>query len=234
MKEFGRIALFGDSIPKGYTTKGGKIEKVKDNAVSLLEAKYGFHIENHSAYGLTLHKLYERGAVEEFLRESRGEKERAAIFCIGGNDSDYDWRAVARDPAGAHESKTPLDVFRKELCELIDKLQAEGVRVLLTTLPPVDSQRYFDRVISKVADGGKVLEFFKGDLTNISRHQERYNLAVIEAGVKKGCKIIDIRSAFLMQRDYLKNYSDDGIHPNEAGHRVIARSVSEFIDANIA
>ena len=231
MKEFGRNALFGDSIPKGYTTKGGKIEKVKDNAVSLLEAKYGFHIENRSAYGLTLHKLYERGAVEEFLRESSGEKERAAIFCIGGNDSDYDWRAVARDPAGAHESKTPLKLFRKELNELISKLQREGVKVAITTLPPVDSARFYETVICKIADGEQVLRFFDGDLTNISRCQEGYNLAIMETAAENGCKLIDIRSPFLMRRDYLHHYSDDGIHPNQNGHRIIAESVMQFIDA---
>ena len=207
MRNFGKITLFGDSIPKGYTTKGGRIEKVDKDAVSLLEEKYGFRIENRSAYGQTLHKIYERRMVERYIEDTRGEKDRTAVFCIGGNDSDYDWKAVAAAPKAFHESKTPLSVFEKELDELIKKLKADGVQVL---------------------------EFLSGDITNINRHQECYNLAVIGAAMKNDCKIIDIRSDFLMQTDYLVNYSDDGIHPNAGGHRVIAKSVMKFIDGKIS
>lgn len=229
--DFGKITLFGDSIPKGYTTKRGKIEKVREDAVTRLESHYGVKVENRSAYGLTLDKLYERGTVDKFIAEGSGEL-RTAVFCIGGNDSDYDWRAVAADPDGEHHSKTPLDKFKRELDELIVKLQSADITVLLTNLPPVDSKRYFDKVISKIADGEQVLRFFKGDLTNINRHQEGYNLAIMEAAVKNGCRLIDIRSPFLLQIDYLSNYSDDGIHPNEAGHRIIAESVMRFIDTS--
>lgn len=234
MQEFGKITLFGDSIPKGYTTNGGKIEKVNKDAVSILEEKYGFHIENRSVYGQTLNKLYERGVIDKYLEETAGQSGRTAVFCIGGNDSDYDWKAVAASPKAFHQSKTPLKVFEKELDELIGKLQKDGVNVLLTTLTPVDSKRYFERVISKVADGEKVLEFLSGDITNINRHQECYNLAVIGAAVKNKCRIIDIRSEFLMQTDYLVNYSDDGIHPNAGGHAVIAKSVMKFIDEKVS
>ena len=87
MKEFGKITLFGDSIPKGYTTNGGKIEKVNKDAVSILEEKYGFHIENRSVYGQTLNKLYERGVIDKYLEETAGQSGRTAVFCIGGNDS---------------------------------------------------------------------------------------------------------------------------------------------------
>ena len=82
MRNFGKITLFGDSIPKGYTTKGGRIEKVDKDAVSLLEEKYGFRIENRSAYGQTLHKIYERRMVERYIEDTRGEKDRTAVFCI--------------------------------------------------------------------------------------------------------------------------------------------------------
>ena len=234
MREFGKITLFGDSIPKGYTTKGGKIEKVDKDAVSNLEEKYGFKIENRSVYGQTLNKLYERGVIDRYLEETAGQSGRTAVFCIGGNDSDYDWKAVAAAPKAFHQSKTPLNVFERELDELIGKLQNDGVNVLLTTLTPVDSARYFEQVISRIADGEKVLEFLSGDITNINRHQECYNLAVIGAAVKNKCRIIDIRSEFLMQTNYLVNYSEDGIHPNAGGHAVIAKSVMKFIDEKVS
>lgn len=229
-EQYGKITLFGDSIPKGYTTKCGKIEKVEGDAVTLLEKKYGFSIENRSMYGQTLNRLYERRVVERYIEESKGSPDRTVVFCIGGNDSDFDWKAVAAEPLAPHESKTPLPLFKRELGELIVKLKNDGVKVMLTTLPPVDSSRFFEKIICRMADGEQVLRFFNGDVTNISRYQESYNLAVIETAVKNDCRLIDIRIPFLMQHDYLSNYSDDGIHPNAAGHKVIAESVMQFID----
>ncbi len=230
-EKFGNITLFGDSIPKGYTTIGGKIEKIEENAVQILEKEYKISIENRSKYGITLHRLYERQVIEKYLEDSAGDPKRTVVFCIGGNDSDFDWKAVAASPLEAHESKTPLKLFRKELNELISKLQREDVKVAITTLPPVDSARFYETVICKIADGEQVLRFFDGDLTNISRCQEGYNLAIMETAAENGCKLIDIRSPFLMRRDYLHHYSDDGIHPNQNGHRIIAESVMQFIDA---
>ncbi len=232
IETFGNITLFGDSIPKGYTTKNGKIEKIGTDAVSLLERKYGFSVDNRSVYGQTVGRLYARRAVDRYLEEeTAGGTPRTVVFCLGGNDADYDWAAVAARPDAPHEPKTPLPEFKRELNELVRKLKNAGVKVALTNLPPVDSSRFFERVICRAADGERVLRFFNGDVTNINRHQETYNLAVIETAVRNECRVIDIRTPFLMQIDYLRNYSDDGIHPNAAGHKVIAESVESFIDA---
>ena len=46
--------------------------------------------------------------------------------------------------------------------------------------------------------------------------------------MKNDCKIIDIRSDFLMQTDYLVNYSDDGIHPNAQGHEIICGALTDY------
>lgn len=75
------------------------------------------------------------------------------------------------------------------------------------------------------------MRFFKGDVTNINRHQECFNYEIIKAAAENGCKIIDIRTGLLMDFGYLSGYSSDGVHPNEAGHKVIAEEIIKLIDS---
>lgn len=219
-----KVAIFGDSISKGIIYENKKLLKLKDSMVNIVAEEYGLDVVNYSKYGQTLKKLTERNAVKKFLEEG-GKKGDYAVFCIGGNDADYDWAAVAKTPLEEHLPFTPIDEFEALLSENITILQNAGVHVIITTIPPVDSQRYFKEVISKVTDGEKVLEFFDGDVTNISRSQECYNLALVKCAAKYGCPIIDLRSGFLLDRKYLRNYCEDGIHPNEQGHRFMAEEV---------
>ncbi len=220
-----KIAVFGDSISKGIIYENEKIKKLDDGVVNLIAADYGYEIHNYSQYGQSLKKFCEKGAVERFLSQIEGKSENYAVFCFGGNDADYNWRQVVTDPQFDHQANTPLPEFKMLLEEKVSELQDGGVKVVLTTIPPVDSQRYFDNVISKIVDGDKVLEFFNGDITNISRHQEAYNYAIIGVATAHGCPIIDLRTGFLLDRNYLKNYCVDGIHPNSHGHKFMAEQV---------
>ena len=50
-------------------------------------------------------------------------------------------------------------------------------------------------------------------------------MAVHKIAQTANIKLIDIRSVFLQRRDYCNYLSDDGIHPNETGHALIAGTV---------
>ncbi|OLA61120.1 MAG: hypothetical protein BHW37_01125 [Firmicutes bacterium CAG:272_52_7] len=43
--------------------------------------------------------------------------------------------------------------------------------------------------------------------------------------------MIDIRSAFLVKRDYSDYLCEDGIHPNERGHKLIKDTLVDAIKA---
>lgn len=223
------VAIFGDSISKGIVYENKKLLKLKDSMVNIVAEEYGLDVINYSKYGQTLKKLTERHAVEKYLEEV-GKKGDYAVFCIGGNDADFDWASVAETPLEDHLPATPVPEFEELLSANIKLLKDAGVNVIITTIPPVDSQRYFKEVISKIADGDKVLEFFDGDVTNISRHQECYNLALVKCAAKYGCMLIDLRTGFLLDRKYLRNYCEDGIHPNEQGHRFMAEEVIRSLE----
>lgn len=214
------FTVFGDSISKGLYLEEGKVMRVRQSAVSILADELGCRIENCSAFGQTLKKCWNQGHFQRWLEE-RGRYE-TPVVCLGGNDCDYDWKQVAADPAAPHRPKTDLAEFTGILRSLISLFRQAGVRPVFTSLPPIHSQRYFDNVISTKADGGRVMQFFCGDVTNIARHQECYSNAVVQTALENGCDVIDIRSDLLLMPDYLSCLSDDGIHPNQRGHEVIA------------
>ena len=227
-----RVTVFGDSIPKGLYLEGGRVARVGQNAVTLTAEKFGLDINNFSIFGQTLKKCFEKGHFERWLADRQNLRE-IPVISLGGNDSDYDWAAVAAAPDAEHRPFTPLGEFANILEKLICTLKNAGAAPVFTLLPPIDSQRYFENVISRRADGQKVLRFFHGDVTNIARHQECYNAAILKCAAAHGCDFIDFRTEFLMKPDFLDYLSEDGIHPNQKGHDLIADCVIRYADARI-
>ena len=48
--------------------------------------------------------------------------------------------------------------------------------------------------------------------------------------INKDIPIIDITSKFLEIKNYSNLLCDDGIHPNEKGHKIIAGAIKEHIE----
>ncbi len=62
------ITIFGDSIAKGIiTTADGKIQRLEDCAVNLLQQRWGKEITNNSAFGQTLERIYNKGYIEDYI-----------------------------------------------------------------------------------------------------------------------------------------------------------------------
>ena len=62
-----RITVFGDSIGKGITTDGGRIEVLPTYAIKLFENEYGVKIENLSAFGNSLKRFCERVKIDKYI-----------------------------------------------------------------------------------------------------------------------------------------------------------------------
>ena len=226
-----KITVFGDSIGKGVFTDGGKIEVIKDNAVRLFEDWKGVEIDNRSGYGQSLKRLLDKGVIEKYIAGLDQSMRNIAVIELGGNDADFDWKAVAATPDFCHTSKTSPEEFSVLYKETLDKLLNAGVEVVPCTIPPVMSERYFSNVISKVADGDRVLEFFKGDVDTIYRHQEMFNNEILKNSYAKGLNIIDLRQRFLTSLQFKNLMCRDGIHPNEKGQDEIFYAARNFVTA---
>ena len=216
-----KITVFGDSIGKGVFTDGGKIEVIKDNAVRLFEDWKGVEIDNRSGYGQSLKRLLDKGVIEKYIAGLDQSMRNIAVIELGGNDADFDWKAVADAPNENHYHKTKIEEFSLAYAKLLKDLSSAGVETVVCTIVPISSERYFDNVICKLTDGEKVLEYFRGDVNTIHRHQEMFNNEILKNAFSSGAEVIDLRREFLNTNEFESLICQDGIHPNVTGQRKI-------------
>ena len=157
----------------------------------------------------------------------RGMDARWALVAYGGNDSDFDWEAIAAAPEQEHLPHTVLPEFVEKLRRAVTELKAAGVQPVLMTLPPIDGQRYF-QFISQRADGGSILRWL-GDVRRIYRHQEMYSDAVAALAFAEGVPLIDVRRQFLPLRDLPRLIAADGIHLTMPGYRCLFDTLAGWV-----
>ena len=226
-----KITVFGDSVGKGIFTDSGKLEVLRDSAVSLFEEEYDVKTDNRSSYGQSLKKLFSRRIIDKYIDGIDENENNVVVIELGGNDADFDWAEVASSPDREHYSKTDVEEFSKTYGEYIKRLKDKNVKVVACTIVPVSSKRYFDNVIAKIADKSKVLEFFNGDFNTIHRHQEMFNNEILKNSYRYGAEVIDLRKKFLSSTEFEGMMCQDGIHPNERGQKEIFSAIKEFISA---
>ena len=149
------------------------------------------------------------------------------MVAYGGNDSDFDWEAIAAAPEEEHLPHTVLPEFTEKLRRAVTALRSAGVQPVLMTLPPIDGQRYFS-FISQRADGGSVLRWL-GDVGRIYRHQEMYSDAVAALAFSEGVPLIDVRRQFLPLRELPQLIAADGIHLTMPGYRRLFDTLAGWV-----
>lgn len=219
------VCVFGDSVTKGvvFDSVRDKYTLLKDSFVNLAKSGGNFAISNYSRFGSTIAKGL------EMLSRHKSELSRCdyTVLEFGGNDCDFDWAEVAAAPDAEHVPNTPVGRFEQLYTSMIAQIRTCGSRPVLLTLPPVDAKRYF-AWISRGLNADAILHFL-GDVEYIYRWHEMYNLAVCRLSKNLNVPLIDISSAFLQTPNYQQLICDDGIHPNERGHRLIGRTIGETI-----
>ena len=159
----------------------------------------------------------------------KGEAPAAVLLEYGGNDADFRWAEVSEHPHDEHEPNTPLPVFIETLRRMIQTLLEHGSKPVLSTLPPISSERYLDWITRDGLSKENIL-LWLGDANAIYRYQEKYSLAIERIAAETGCSLVDLRSAFLEKRALLPYLCADGIHPNDAGQRLIHEVLSRAAD----
>lgn len=218
------FAIFGDSIGRGvmYDPNNDSYETNR-GFVSMLEKRWGIRAINCTRFGQTVSKGLK-------MLERKLESIRACDFVFlefGGNDCDYDWKAIAADPDASYSPKTVLSEFIAIYKKLIATVREAGLTPIVLNLPPIEHNMYFDRV-RHGCNGDNILKWLKGDKTEISRWHGSYSDEIKNICRESDVKMIDIRSAF-DGRDLTQLVCPDGIHPNEKGHELIYEKIlTEF------
>ena len=219
-----KICLFGDSISKGVIIDEirNRYTMTKDCFANILSSgSAALDMTNYSMLGCTIMKG--KSMIERHIRDVQNSDIIALEY--GGNDSDHLWDEIAQNPEGEHFPKTPLAEFDSIYRAIIDELSVMGKKIVMLNLPPIDEHKYFNW-ISRGLDASKILEWLGGSDEFIYKWHEAYNVQVCNIASEYNIPLVDIRSAFLERRNFSDYLCNDGIHPNEKGHELIAEVIS--------
>ncbi len=219
-----QIAVFGDSILKGIQINPLNKKYCTENHIDLemLSETYALDIENYSKFGCTITKGQK--TLEKKLAKGMGCD--FVVMDFGGNDCDFDWQAISDDPTADYKPNTPLDVFAQTYRDIIHMLKEKAIRPILTTLPPIEPQRFFDW-FCKDLNKENILKWL-GGVSTIYRYQENYSRTVEAIAKEENVLLVDLRGAFLRHRRIDDLLCEDGTHPNTKGQELITAAFANF------
>ncbi|MDL2206214.1 SGNH/GDSL hydrolase family protein [Eubacteriales bacterium OttesenSCG-928-N13] len=219
------ILILGDSVFKGvvFDNVRQRYTLLKDGAVQMLSSLLPLPIVNRSQMGRTAPE----GLQMLQNQDPSSLKNRVVVLEFGGNDCDFNWRKVAEQPDAPHTPNTDEDAFQDALYRMIARVRDCGGRPILSTLPPLDPYRYLDWITRDGLSRENILRFL-GRPERIYRWQEYYSSMILHVSAETLCECVPIREAFLSQVRGEDVLCEDGIHPNKAGHKIIADAALQF------
>ena len=202
MEQRRQVTLLGDSILKGIQVDLSSRRYRSQNEINVgaLESEFQLSIHNDAHFGATVRKgsrlldrLLERKLPCDML-----------VMDFGGNDCDFRWKEIAEAPEAEHLPNVPLPEFVELYRKMIRQIRSHGIRPILTNLPPLDSERFFNWWCGDL-DQKAVLRWL-GDVGNIYAWQERYSRAVERLAREENVPLVDVRGAF---SDRTRGYLSD-------------------------
>lgn len=221
-----KLEIYGDSILRGvmYCPESGRYDLCKKNRFASL-SEYGIEAKNNSRMGATIGRGFD--LLKRNLAD--GAEGTVVLFEFGGNDCDYHWADVSADPDGDFLPNTPQRQFEEVYSDMIRYTREKGATPVVASLVPIDADRYMNW-ITRNLNYQNILHWL-GDVAMLSRWQEYYSRMAEQLAYRTGCALLDLRSAFLMTRDYKSMIGEDGIHPTLRGHELIERTLTDFCTA---
>lgn len=221
-----KVGVYGDSILKGVQINPVNMRYHVDNHIDIdmISRENDIEIENFSKFGCTVTKA-------ETIVTGNLEK---GILCdtiimdLGGNDCDFKWNEVAENPDAEHKPNTPIDIFAETYHKIIKMLKENNILPILTTLPPLEPQRFFDW-FCKGLNKENVLKWL-GSVNTIYRYQEMYSREVEKIACEENVPLVDLRGAFLKNFRVDNLLCEDGTHPNTEGQKVITSAFMDFTE----
>ena len=221
------ITAFGDSVLKGVIYEDEHYKVSDSSFQKICEESFGIVIENKAKFGSTITRgesIFEKNL--DAIRQSSGEY---VVLEFGGNDCDFNWKEVAETPMEEHLPMSTIENFTATYSAIIREIKAMGKTPVLLSLPPIDSARYFKH-ISRGLSGENIMKWMRNDKQYITNWHERYNIEIFKLAIANEVPVIDITSIFLEIKNYSDYLCEDGIHPNEEGHKLIAKAIKEHVE----
>lgn len=135
----------------------------------------------------------------------------------------FDWRAIAADPSGRHESDIDLVAYKALYINKIAQARARGLEPVLVSLPVMDENRYFAFITRGMSmqERKNLLYWLGGKTERLRNIHELYNLALFRLAATQCVHIIDITSPMLATPNYNELLEQDGVTLSEAGESLV-------------
>lgn len=223
------VVAFGDSITKGviYDDAKSRYATLKENFTNIIGDKIKGPVYNAGKFGSTIM----RGALKMYNDVIKKSPDIVLIE-FGGNDCDYKWDDIAKNPDMEYKPNTDLSTFRETLFAMITTLKVNHITPALMTLPPLDSLKYFNWITKGDSSSTENILHWLGTKDRLFNWQGSYSKMITEVAKETNTPLIDVRSEFLKYNDYSKFLCKDGIHPNIEGQSLIANVILSFIKEN--
>lgn len=228
----GKLSIFGDSILKGVQLDEQSGKYKVDNGIGFegLADRAGLTVENFSKFGCTLTKAW------SYVQKMFGRIDADIILMdFGGNDCDFDWKAISESPMDIHKPNTEFFEFVDTYNRMVDFILSKGSLPVLLTLVPIQGASYINyQCKSQGIDKNNILKWLGGDESRICNYQRIYSDAIKGVASTRDVPMLDIWSAFEAKGDVSSLICKDGIHPNSRGQKVIHDCFSAFLDDYLA
>ncbi|MBU3100545.1 MULTISPECIES: SGNH/GDSL hydrolase family protein [Clostridium] len=223
------IVAYGDSITKGiiYDDKKSKYATLKENFTSIIDNKIKGPVYNAGKFGNTII----RGALKMYNDVIKKSPDIVLVE-FGGNDCDYKWDEIAKNPEMEYKPNTDIYTFRETLLSMIDTLKNNHIMPVLLTLPPLDPLKYFNWISKEDCTSEKNILHWLGTKDRLFTWHNSYSKMITQVANETDTVLIDIRSEFLKHNDYTRFLCKDGIHPNIDGQSLIATVILNFLKEN--
>ena len=223
---FKDIYVWGDSLIKGIVFDAAENRYLicESNSAACISKKLGIPIVNRARFGYTAPK----GMALLTKDLEKNIQPDIALLEFGGNDCDYNWAEISERPYDRHLPKTPPAQFTREMETMVALLRKKGIIPILMSIPPIDSQRYFDFFTRNGLNRENILTWL-GDVEHIYRWQEYYSSMITNVAIQTNCRYIDMRGAFLAHPNYKQLLCEDGIHLNDEGHQLMSSVFEDYI-----
>jgi len=200
----GGIVMFGDSTT---AERPGAVEKVYTDRVREALQGTGSTLSVHNA-GVGSNTT--KNARDRLARDVLAHKPRVVVIQFGLNDAAVDvWR---QPPATA--SRVPLAEYEQNLRLMIATLREQNVKPVLMTTNPTRWTSKLRDLYGKPPYRPDEPDGFDAPVL------ASYNEAVRRLAAELAVPLVDVHAAFTAQK--ADKLLLDGMHPNDAGHQLIA------------
>ena len=230
-----KIICFGDSLTRGVSSIKGRMRILKKSYPTILQelfennkeidTKNNIEVLNKGVFNDNSDLLLARLEKDVIM-----EKPVFVIIGIGGNDCNFQWEEVSKNPNEKHDAIVPIDRYIENLKSIMMKIKQEGITPVLLTLPPLDPVRYYDNITNK----------FSTQISNwickaggIEHWHGIYNRSLNKVAEELNVLKIDVRSTIKQAGELVDLISSDGIHLTEKGYKVLGADVYQSMIAII-